>query len=73
MSRIAQSDGSSPSGPISKRDRKLLACYDGAIHFLDRDILLMRYLRHVKLRQTIDKRQEIDEKRRLLRLKMKGY
>jgi hypothetical protein len=50
-----------------------LACYDGAIHFLDRDILLMRYLRHVKLRQTIDKRQEIDEKRRLLRLKMKGY
>lgn len=71
MSRIAQGDGSSPSGSIKKRDRKRLAKYDRAIHFLDREILAMEYVRHPGLEHVVAKRNTIDEKRRSLRLLMK--
>ena len=72
MSRIAQGDGSSPSGPILKQDRKRLAKYDRSIHFLDQEIWAMEYVRHPGLRHVVAKRNEIDEKRRVLRLRMKG-
>ena len=72
MSRIAQGDGSSPSGPILKRDRKRLANYDRSIHLLDQEIWAMEYVRHPGLKHVVAKRKEIDEKRRELRLRMKG-
>lgn len=72
MGRIARSDGSSPSGPITRRDRLRLAKYDRSITYLDQEIEAMEYVRHPGLKHVAAKRMEIDAKRRDLRLWMKG-
>jgi len=73
MSKRAQGPRSSRGSAISQKDRDTLRRLDRGIHWIDARLELWVVFYDVSERKRLQKqRDSMDERRRLLRLRMKG-
>lgn len=73
MSKRAQGPRSSRGSAISDKDRQTLRRLDRGIHWLDRRLALYVVFYDSRERKRLQKqRDNMDERRRLLRMRMKG-
>lgn len=72
MDRIIQGEGSSPFSRPTKAQRKQLKKYDKKISSLDTIIKSCRMF-FIEPKELVEKRKRYDQKRKSLRLDMKGY